>query len=164
MEIRYIVPEDNRLEISRIYEDSWKYAYKDIAPQAYLDSLPKGAWASRLDTPGRQTLVCLENSSYVGTSSFGGSRFDEYLNWGEVISLYLRPEYIGKGYGKRLLEAVLLELKNQGFAQIFLWVLEENTRAKGFYEHCGFKITEDFLETTIGGKMLREVRFACGFR
>ena len=132
MEIRYIVPEDNRLEISRIYEDSWKYAYKDIVPQACLDSLPKGAWASRLDTPGRQTLVCLENSSYVGTSSFGGSRFDEYPNWGEVISLYLRPEYIGKGYGKRLLEAVLLELKTRALSRSFCGCWRKIPEPKAF--------------------------------
>ena len=30
MEIRYITKDDNPLEISKIYESSWKYAYKNI--------------------------------------------------------------------------------------------------------------------------------------
>ena len=33
MEIRYVTKDDNPLEISKIYESSWKYAYKDIIPK-----------------------------------------------------------------------------------------------------------------------------------
>ena len=39
MEIRYITKDDNPLEISKIYESSWKYAYKNIIPQNYLNLL-----------------------------------------------------------------------------------------------------------------------------
>lgn len=42
MEIRYITKDDNPLEISKIYESSWKYTYKGIIPQNYLDSIPTG--------------------------------------------------------------------------------------------------------------------------
>lgn len=38
MEIRYVAQNDDPLEISGIYESSWKYAYKGIIPQEYLDS------------------------------------------------------------------------------------------------------------------------------
>ena len=31
---------------------------------------------------------------------------------------------MGKGYGKELLESVVLELKTQGYKEIFLWLLE----------------------------------------
>ena len=40
MEIREILPSDDRRELSRIYEESWKSAYRGIIPQAYLDSIP----------------------------------------------------------------------------------------------------------------------------
>lgn len=30
MEIRYITKDDNPLEVSKIYESSWKYAYNSI--------------------------------------------------------------------------------------------------------------------------------------
>lgn len=53
MEIRYLNENDNRLEISKIYEESWKYAYKGIIPQSYLDSIPKGKWAVHLDKKER---------------------------------------------------------------------------------------------------------------
>lgn len=34
MEIRHINQSDDRFAISRIYEESWKFAYKDIIPQS----------------------------------------------------------------------------------------------------------------------------------
>ena len=33
MEIRKMNQADDRMEISHIYEESWKYAYKDSIPQ-----------------------------------------------------------------------------------------------------------------------------------
>ena len=159
MEIRYAASMDNPLEISKVYEESWKYAYRGIIPRDYLDSIPAGRWASGIKEPNRKTLVCVEDGRIVGTSSFCGSRFERFSGWGEVISLYLLPEYMGKGYGNRLLETAVTELRKQGYANVFLWVLEENDRARRFYERFGFSPTGDFLETEIGGKALREVRY-----
>lgn len=49
MEIRFVNENDSRDEISRVYEESWKSAYKDIIPKSYLDSIPKGQWITSLD-------------------------------------------------------------------------------------------------------------------
>lgn len=159
MEIRYINPADDRMEISHIYEESWKFAYKGIIPQDYLNSIPKGRWASSLDNQDRKTLICVDNCRIIGTSSFCKSRFEQFQDWGEVISIYLLPDHIGKGYGKILMEAVLSELKMQGYKNVFLWVLEENIRARHFYEQFGFLLSDDYLDDNIGGKKLREVRY-----
>ncbi|ETI96889.1 MAG: hypothetical protein Q606_CBAC00006G0002 [Intestinibacter bartlettii DORA_8_9] len=35
MEIRYVTSMDNPLDISKIYEQSWKYAYKNIIKYSY---------------------------------------------------------------------------------------------------------------------------------
>ncbi len=164
MIIRYMNASDNRLEISRIYEASWKYAYKNIVPQEYLDAIPEGKWVPVLDTPGWQTLICIDDGKYVGTSSFSKSRFDNYSECGEIISIYLLPEYMGKGYGKKLFETTVAELTRQGFKEIFLWTLEDNDIAKNFYKNRGFRQTEDYLDDNIGGKNLREVRFVCTIR
>lgn len=56
----------------------------------------------------------------VKLSSFCRSRFEQYSESGEVISIYFLPEYMGKGYGYRLLSKVVNELKNQGFEEVFL--------------------------------------------
>ncbi len=159
MEVRYITSTDDRMAISEIYEESWKCAYKDIIPQSYLDSIPRGRWASNIDNQDRKTLICVDNDKIVGTSSFCKSRFEQFQGWAEIISIYLLPDYIGKGYGKLLMESALLKLKRQGYENVFLWVLEENIRARDFYTKFGFMLTDDFLEDNIGGKDLREVRY-----
>ena len=58
MEIRYITPADSRQEISKVYEESWKFAYKGIIPQDYLEGIPEGQWVSALDSFGWRTLIC----------------------------------------------------------------------------------------------------------
>ncbi len=159
MEIRYMIPTDDRMEISKVYEKSWKSAYKNIIPQDYLDSIPDGQWVSNLDSTGRKTLICIDNGRIVGTSSFCKSRFEKFNDWGEVISIYMLPEYMGKGYGKCLLESVISELQRMGYRNIFLWVLEDNISARHFYERFGFFSTDDYLHDEIGGKKLREIRY-----
>ena len=159
MYIRHIKPEDDRMSISEIYERSWKYAYKDILPDSYLNAIPRGHWSSVIDSPGWNTLILFDQGKMVGTSSFCLSRFPQFEDCGEIISLYLLPEYMGKGYGKELLKTAISELSAQGFQEIFLWVLEENNRARHFYERCGFLKAADVIEEKIGGKNIREIRY-----
>lgn len=159
MEIRHTVPDDDRLAISRIYEESWKFAYKNIVPQSYLDSIPTGRWAFCIDIDDMYNIVIIENGEYIGTSSFCKSRFSELEDFGEIVSVYLLPQYIGKGYGRKLIEYAVGELKSLGYRDVFLWVLEENSRARAFYEKVGFRADGGYLDTEIGGKMLREVRY-----
>lgn len=159
MEIRYMIPTDDRMMISKVYEESWKSAYKGIVPQEYLDSIPQGNWATNIDNSNLKTLVCTDNGKIVGTSSFYESRLEQFQGFGEIVSIYLLPNYVRKGYGKALMKSALSELKQQGYENVFLWVLEENIKASGFYEKLGFLPTDDFLQNTIGGKNLREVRY-----
>ena len=163
MKIRYLEPSDDRKAVSRIYENSWKYAYKGIIPDGYLDSIREGRWAGNLDIQGWSTLVLLEDGEYVGTCSFSAARSPEYPGSGEIISIYLLPEYTGRGYGAMLLETALCELGKQGYDDVYLWVLEENWNARRFYEKNGFEFSGDIAEITIGGKVLREVRYVFRF-
>lgn len=159
VEIRHLQQEDNAFAISHVYEESWRFAYKHIIPQSYLDSIPVGRWAPHLRKEGMYTLVMLEKDSVIGTSSYCESRFPEFSGMGEIVSIYLLPEYMGKGYGRLLLQAAVEELKKSGYREIFLWVLEENHRARAFYEKNGFVQSDRYLEDTIGGKQLREIQY-----
>lgn len=159
MEIRPLRQADDRKLVSRIYEQSWKYAYRGIIPQRYLDGIPAGRWAERLDEPGRSTLVMLRGGVMIGTCSYGSARLTEFAGFGEIVSIYLLPEYMGKGYGGPLLRAAVERLGQAGFDDIYLWVLEENWRARRFYEKAGFALTAHFLEVSIGGKPLREIQY-----
>lgn len=159
MEIRYINSNDDLLEISNIYESSWKFAYKDIIPQDYLDCIPKGRWANSITKEGMNNLVLIENGIIIGTASFCKSRWEQYNDYGEIVSLYFLPDYVGKGYGSTLLKKSVEELKFLGYNKLLLWVLEDNLRARRFYEKNGFVCTYEYINDKIGGKELREVMY-----
>lgn len=159
MEIRYITPEDRLEEISNIYEQSWRYAYQNIIPQSYLDSIPSGAWVENLSRNGRGNIIMVEKDAIIGTSSLCRSRWERYGDYGEIISIYFLPEYIGKGYGKKLLEEAIKGLRALGFKDVLLWVLEDNDRARRFYERNGFTFHGECRMDNIGGNQLREVMY-----
>ena len=68
MEIRPLRETESRLEVRRIYEESWKSACRGIVPQAYLDGIPAGRWAEALERPGWDTLVLTVVERLAGRS------------------------------------------------------------------------------------------------
>lgn len=159
MEIRFLLPEDDLYELSSVYEKSWKYAYKGMLPQDYLDNIKVGQWAERIDKKGMYNLVVTENGHIIGTCGFCRSRWEKYSGYGEIVSVYFLPQYTGKGFGKHLIFKAVEELEKMGYKSIILWVLEENFRARKFYEKNGFIFSGEHMENIIGGKEVREVMY-----
>lgn len=162
MEIRYLNEADDRLAVSGIYEASWKYVYRDILPRDYLESIPAGRWVSGLDFSDRIHLVMLDGGRYIGAACCCASRFPEFDGWGEIVSLYLLPSYMGRGCGRPLLEAAVAALAARGYRNFFLWVLEENRRARAFYERMGFRSNGACRTDVIGGRAVRELAYCRG--
>ena len=159
MKIRKLRPGDDFFAVSRVYEESWREAYRGLLPQEYLDSIPLGKWVPYLEQAGRESLLLLEEEKIVGTASCCASRTPELAGWGEIVSLYLLPEYWGNGWGKALLTAAVEQLESMGYQDFFLWVLEGNQRARAFYEHMGFRPSGAYEEDEIGGMPVREIEY-----
>ncbi len=159
VEIRVLTNKDDLLIVSGIYEKSWKSAYRGIIPDTYLDSIPKGKWADGLQNPKITSLLMRESGNAIGTASFSPARMENMRGFGELVSIYLLPEFMGKGYGKQLLTAAIEQLVKAGYQNIYLWVLEENKNARRFYEKFGFQESGAVLQNEIGGKALREVQY-----
>ena len=159
MIIRHITEKDDYAAVSDIYEQSWRYAYKGIIPQDYLDSIPHGRWINGINAKGRTDIGAFEDDRIVGTASFCTSRWDKFPESGEIVSIYLLPEYIGRGIGACLLKKCIEELEWEGFRSVILWVLEENVHARLFYEKHGFTATSEIMEDNIGGRELNEIMY-----
>ncbi|WP_303805224.1 GNAT family N-acetyltransferase [Ruminococcus flavefaciens] len=159
MEIRHITENDDFKAVRNIYEKSWQFAYKGIIPQDYLDNIPKEKWGGNLLKNGRTEIGAFDGDKIVGTASFCPSRWENFSSCGEIVTIYLLPEYIGRGIGSQLMKACIEELEFLGFTEILLWVLEDNHRARRFYEKQGFVCTDDYMDDIIGGKPLREVMY-----
>lgn len=156
MEIRFLSERDSLLDVSAVYEQSWKHAYKGIIPQSYLESIPAGHWAQGLGKSGRYNLLALENGRIIGTANYCKSRWEKFPDFGEIVSIYFLPEYTRKGHGSALLGRTVEELQKLGFSRILLWVLEDNAPARAFYEKNGFTPTDEYMSGIFAGRELRE--------
>lgn len=81
MKIRHLSKDDNLYAVSRIYEESWKSAYRDILPKEYLKNLPAGHWVPYLKNAGKNSLILMEGQQIIGTSSYSASRSTDFENW-----------------------------------------------------------------------------------
>ncbi|WP_417334717.1 GNAT family N-acetyltransferase [Halobacteriovorax marinus] len=61
-------------------------------------------------------------------------------NRGEIVGLYLTPEVIGKGLGRKIFEKCLSYVKDFKPALVFI---NGTITAKGFYEAMGFHAVEE---------------------
>jgi ribosomal protein S18 acetylase RimI-like enzyme len=124
---------------------SWRVGYAGIVPAEVLDALDPARFAARrrrTSVPaGARTVVADDAGTVVGFAAFGPSRVqqkhDEYdRSAGEVYAIYVDPDRWGSGVG-RLLMTAAIEGLTADYPEMRLWVLEENHRARRFYERAG---------------------------
>ena len=150
-------------EISNIYALSWKYAYKGIVPQKYLDELRCDFWVSSFQNWIKNNIltaqIIYENDMPIGCVAYGKARDNKFTHWGEIVSIYVLPGYCRKGYGHKLLNAAITDMKTKGFKNFYLWVLKENEDGRAFYEANGFICNNDECTCEIMNKQLVDVRY-----
>ena len=56
----------------------------------------------------------------------------------ELYALYVHPARWSTGTGRALMDQVLARVSGAGYRSITLWVLQDNARARWFYERAGF--------------------------
>jgi ribosomal protein S18 acetylase RimI-like enzyme len=134
--IRPAVPDDaEAIERARIR--SWRVAYRHVFPPDELDRLPIdwSRWRERFEQGwSEDCLVYEDERGVVGWITTGPSA-DSAI--GEVHGLYVDPDAWSTGAGRALLaagEAALARVHDEAV----LWVLEDNPRARRFYEAAGW--------------------------
>jgi ribosomal protein S18 acetylase RimI-like enzyme len=136
--IRNAVDKD-AADLGYVHYCSWIQTYTGLINQAYLNRLSIAKSIAMYQKTACQNHIVLEvEGEIVGFVAINKTRDLDLNDYGEIQALYLLKKYQGLGYGKKLLEAGLTELKNRGFNDISLWVLDTNTKAISFYQKQGF--------------------------
>ena len=161
--IRPYLKRDDADAISRIYWESWRFAYAGLLPQEYLDSIPQNRWTGYIRDCPQRVLLAMESGRPVGVITYGPARNAEFLGYCELVSLYLLPEFTRRGIGSALMDRAKKDCAEEGFRGMLLYVLEGNRSARAFYEKQGFLDTHDALEDCIGGMHVKEMRYALRF-
>src|SRR5205085_1031471 len=97
-----------------------------------------------------------ETGRVAGFANGGPNREGAAGYEGELYAIYVLKEHVGRGMGRALALAVARRLERLGMRSMVLWVLEENTPARRFYESLGGQLGGE-RDLEIGGLTLKEV-------
>jgi ribosomal protein S18 acetylase RimI-like enzyme len=155
-------------EVATIHVRSWQWAYRGQVPDAYLDQLGQTlddrieARRTQLEQvlPGYRWWVFEHSGLLLGfVVTRPGEDDDPDPLTAEVLALYLDPDAVGKGIGRTLFAHAVADLKQRGFTQATLWVLESNERARRFYQAAGWAPDGGRKTEKRPGFLLHEVRY-----
>ena len=129
--------------LAYIQTESWKAGFKDILSD---DALKRSTGMDKATAMYRRLLEEKIGNGYLLTVDgaphaiawWDATREQDMPGYAEIICIHSLQEKWRQGYGSRLMEAVLQDIKKAGFEKVMLWVFEENTRARRFYEAHGF--------------------------
>jgi GNAT superfamily N-acetyltransferase len=130
--------------IASIHSASWQATYRGLLPDAFLDgqvTQERAAyWAARLDAPGGERRMVRIAELAGEPTGFVCVEQQPESAWGVLLdNLHALPAHQGMGVGKLLMRAAEDWARAQGETQLYLYVLEGNAPAIGFYERQGWQ-------------------------
>jgi GNAT superfamily N-acetyltransferase len=158
---------DDAAAIARVHVESWQVAYAHVFPPERLAELSTERrarwWSSELTDPPERTEVLVddEGGRPVGFASVGPARDEDTdaTRTAELYAIYVLPERWGSGFGRQLMDAAVAACEQLGFQEAVLWVLEDNPRARRFYEAAGWQLDGASKADTFLDCPVTEVRY-----
>jgi ribosomal protein S18 acetylase RimI-like enzyme len=159
--IRRATPDD-AVAVATIQVHGHRFAYRGILPQPESDDEwiagRTRAWAPQLAPEHeRHTFVAERDGAIIGFVTVGPA--EHAPDVGHLFALYLEPDVIGSGVGSALCAAGEADLRARGFSAATLWVLEENARARRFYERRGWSFDGTRNDSMRDGQLRHEIRY-----
>jgi GNAT superfamily N-acetyltransferase len=138
-----------------VHVRTWQAAYAHVFPRERLAELPIERRAAQWrESP---PIVAEVDGTVVGFVSVGASRDSDAS--GELFAIYVDPLRWGTGVGRELIAAGEARLRDLGHIDVILWVLDDNPRARRFYERAGWRIDTASRPIEIFGIEVPEVRY-----
>ena len=113
------------------------------------------AWAG-WKSPEQYRAAMAAGETFLVAEADGGVIGFAVLFGNEVKAAYVHPDHVGRGVGRRLLEAVEAEARSRGVAELRL---TSTLTSVPFYETCGYAKGELHHHPVTGGVMLPCVHF-----
>jgi ribosomal protein S18 acetylase RimI-like enzyme len=161
IEIRQAKPAD-AVAVAQTHDEAWRAAYQGIIPGPELDKLinRRGPdWWESAIRKGSRVAVMAFGDAIAGYSNYGRNRARSLYYDGEIYELYLRPEFQGLGFGRRLFSAARRDLVQSGLKSLVIWALSDNDPAVEFYRALGGRAVARSSER-FGTRVLDKIAFA----
>ena len=148
--------------VATTHDEAWRAAYQGIIPGTELEKLinRRGPqWWDSAIRKGSRVSVLVFGDKIAGYANYGRNRARSLHFEGEIYELYLRPEFQGLGFGRRLFTAARRDLAQSALKSLIVWALSDNEPAVGFYRALGGKAVARSSER-FGTRVLDKVAFA----
>jgi GNAT superfamily N-acetyltransferase len=159
VEIRRAVVAD-AAAIADVHVRTWQGAYTHIfGPQLLADmdvEVRAARWRRWLEE-GEVAFVALEEDRVTGFVWVGPSRDPDAQ--GELYAIYVLPASWGSEAGAALMRAGVDAMRSAGYGDAVLWVLEDNPRARRFYEREGWALDGGVKDDNHLGVRVVELRY-----
>lgn len=132
-------------EVAHIVTIAWNETYKGIVNDDFLNSLYENEEQrsnnsyNKFNEKENHQLVLEVDNNIVGFVNVGATDDINYKNCGEIHALYIISKYKNYGFGKKLFEAGIEELKSMGYDKMIIGCLDGNP-SNEFYKHMGGKL------------------------
>ncbi len=160
-----MITKANRNDITRLSEIhvyGWRHAYKNIISDEELfkniNVERSKSIFSKIINEEKENLDIYNDGIVKGFVIHDNSRDSDCDNSYEVKAIYVEPAFINNGIGKQLLKNAEESCIKSNLSKISIWVLEENLKARKFYEKNGY--TQDGSEKTIESWGVKEIRYS----
>ncbi|MEM1234305.1 MAG: GNAT family N-acetyltransferase [Pseudomonadota bacterium] len=151
MHIRPALPAD-ATAICALHIASWRDAYRDHLPDAYLgDPVAADLAALWADIPESDLVFVAERSGEIeGFVAFRLTAPGLTEDGPLLDNLHVAPGLRGGGIGEGLMRQGMAELATRGLDRFWLTVLENNHAARRFYRRLGGSESVPFAEALKG--------------
>jgi len=139
IEIRQAKPSDASA-VAATHDEAWRCAYQGVIPSIELEKLinRRGTdWWDSAIRKGSRISILNFGDKVAGYANYGRNRARSLYYDGEIYELYLRPEFQGLGFGRRLFSAARRDLAQSGMKSLVVWALSDNDPAVEFYRALG---------------------------
>lgn len=116
---------------------AYGHIFPPDAPPLRIDDVRR-QWEDILAAPASRPLVACEGTVVLGVAVANTAPDPARPSTGELARLYVHPDRWAAGIGRALHDRVVEVLAGLGLDEAELWVLEGNTRARGWYERLGW--------------------------
>jgi ribosomal protein S18 acetylase RimI-like enzyme len=151
--------------IAHLHAESWRSAYRGILSDDYLEKHAHGdrlaAWQERFSAVAPNPMFVLVADAGTQLAGFACVFPNEDAVFGSFLdNLHVAPQLTGQGIGRQLLsEAAARLLRSGSRTGLYLWVLEQNHRARRFYEKAGGIFEGSVVSSMPDGQRVVALRF-----
>lgn len=132
--------------LAYIQTESWKAAFKEILDADILEKCTNIDKARLMyqrlldENKGNGYILTVDDKPHC-IAYWDKARDLELAGKAELICIHSLPDNWRKGFGSKMMDMVLEDIKKSEYSEVVLWVFIDDLRARAFYEANGFVLS-----------------------